>query len=61
MKGDGELFDSTKIKKIKYTINLFLQIGFYIREDGCNCSEDVSIVELLSNTEELDIFNTTCV
>lgn len=48
--GDVDQFDSTKIKKIKYTINLLLQVGFYISNDNKNCkgcNDKISIMELL--------------
>jgi hypothetical protein len=58
-------FDSTKIKKIKYTINLMLQSGMYIRENPTGPSEvfnsEISLMELMAKTEELEMFDTDTV
>ena len=55
-------FDSTKIKKIKYSINLMLQCGMYIKENTNGPSEvfnpEISLMNLLADTEELEMFDT---
>jgi hypothetical protein len=35
-------FDSTKIKKIRYSINLMLQTGMYIQESKCGPIEIIN-------------------
>ena len=57
-------FDSTKIKKIRYSINLMLQCGTYIKEPSNGIgpievmNSYVSLMQLFSETEELDMFDT---
>lgn len=55
-------FDSTKIRKIKYSINLMLQCGMYIKENKNGPSEifnpDISLMNLFADTEELEMFDT---
>ena len=48
-------FDSTKIRKIRYSINLLMQSGMYV-ENGEIINEDVSLMGLCADTEELEIF-----
>lgn len=48
-------FDSTKIRKIRYSINLLMQSGMYV-ENGEVMNEDVSLMGLCAETEELEIF-----
>jgi hypothetical protein len=54
---DSKEFDSTKIKKVVYTINLLQQSGLYI-QDGEKVNEEVSLMQLCAETDELEIFET---
>ena len=52
-----------KFYKIKYSINLLPAISSYIKEDPeskekVEMNEDISMVSLLSETEELEVFHT---
>lgn len=47
---DRNEFDTTKIKKIVYTINLLLQSGMYI-SNGEKVNEDISLMGLCAETE----------
>jgi hypothetical protein len=56
---DSKDFDSTKIKKVVYTINLLLQAGMYIQgPDNEKVNEEVSLMQLCTDSEELEIFET---
>ena len=53
---------STKIFKIKYSINLLLQVGFHMTYDSesgtfKNNNVGTSLMELCTDGDELDIFN----
>jgi hypothetical protein len=50
-------FDSTKIRKIQYKINLLMQSGMYMSKNEI-VNADVSLMELCADTEELEIFET---
>ena len=55
----------TKIKKIRYSMNLMLQTGMFIQnsKDGKSIetiNPSVSLMQLCSDTEELEIFETEC-
>lgn len=53
-------FDSTKIRKVVYTINLLMQSGMYIQNDEI-VNEDVSLMQLCEETEELEMFETATI
>jgi len=52
---DGKI-DSRKIYKIKYSVNLLPQIGQCMNEKGEFINEDIPLMELCSNAEELEVF-----
>lgn len=56
---EGE-FDSTKILKIRYSINLMMQSGMYVENDDI-MNGDVSLMQLCAETEELDIFESSAI
>lgn len=47
-----------KVYKIKYSINLLPQAGFYINNDGEHFNEEVSLMALAADSEEIEIFQT---
>ena len=60
---DQERTDSSKVYKIKYTINLMPICAEYVNSDGVSEEEPVEIInpgislsQILSKTSELDIF-----
>jgi len=45
-----------KVYKIKYSINLLPQVGYFIDNEGNHCNEGVSLMALAADTEEIEIF-----
>lgn len=58
----SEKIDSSKVYKIRYSVNLLPQVGFHIRQnmDGAleNVNPDVGFMQLLNESPELEIFAT---
>ena len=58
-------YDSSKVYKIKYSINLLAQVDMHIveSEDGQTeiINDGVSLMDLFGSTTELEIFNTEAV
>jgi hypothetical protein len=52
----GKPLDSSKIFKIKYSINLLPQFGFYIGKERTLYNKKIDLMRLFSTTEELSIF-----
>ena len=50
--------DNSKVYKIKYSINLLPQVGYFIDNDGEHCNEDVSLMLLAAESDEIEIFTT---
>lgn len=53
---------SAKVFKVKYSINLLNQVGFYLKLDSetgkyLKCNEDISLMDICNNSEEMEIFN----
>jgi len=55
---EKENVDNSKVYKIKYSINLLPQVGYFVDNDGEHCNEDVSIMSLAADSEEIEIFTT---
>ena len=57
--------ETSKVFKIKYSLNLLPAIGYYIKNDPKNgkivCNEDVNLMSLTIDSDELDIFETDIV
>lgn len=60
---EDDSIDSSKVYKIKYSVNLLPQVGFHIRKNLTNgklesVNTEAGLMQLISESEELDIFNT---
>jgi hypothetical protein len=64
--GEKSQLDVTQIKQIKYSVNFLTQTGLYIMEIHSHgnkpkklfFNEEVSIMDICTNTEDLEIFDT---
>jgi len=57
---EDKIEDSSKVVKIKYSINLLPQIDFNIRNDGEWKNEDINLMSLCADSDEIEIFQTDC-
>ena len=55
---EQEELDNSKVYKIKYSINLLPQVGYFVDDNGEHCNEDVSLMSLAAESEEIEIFTT---
>lgn len=60
---DDDKIDSSKVYKIRYSCNLLPQVGFHIRKNPISgeheyVNTDVPFMQLLNESEELEIFGT---
>ena len=55
---EQEDLDNSKVYKIKYSINLLPQVGYFVDDNGEHCNEDVSLMSLAAESEEIEIFTT---
>ena len=55
---ENQKLDKTKIQKIEYSVNLLCKIGQFINKDGKMENSEISLMELLSETEEICMFDT---
>jgi hypothetical protein len=61
-----QTIDSSKIYKIKYSINLLPQIGAHILADSVGdekqtkrlMNQDIAFMNIIAKTDELEVFNT---
>jgi hypothetical protein len=59
----GDAIDETaRVFKVKYSINLLNQVGFYMKYDSetgkyYKVNEDLSLMDICNNSEEMEIFN----
>ena len=47
-----------KVYKIKYSISLLPQVGYFINNDGDHLNKEVSLMALAADTEEIEVFQT---
>jgi len=56
--GSNDCIDSSKIFKIKYSVNLIPSVGFYIGDNREYMHTECQLFDKLSSSEELEMFAT---
>lgn len=58
---NDDSLDKSKVFKIKYSINLLPQVGFYVTNKKVRMHEDVGFMNLLAVSDEIELFHTKAV